>query len=72
MIVGVQVFADYSSSPLFLYIYLLENFSLDKTLKTTITFKRVAATYHKTILYNRAHNGRFANDGFGQICIASN
>lgn len=71
-IVGAQVFADHSSSPPFLYAHLLENFSLDETLKAKVAFERMAATCNNPILRYRADNGRFADEGFIQACTACN
>ena len=71
-IVGAQVFADHASSPPFLYTHLMENFSLDETLRAKVAFERMAATYNNSILHYRADNGRFADDGFLQACTAYN
>ena len=71
-IVGAQVFVDHSSSLPFLHAHLLENFSLDETLKAKVAFERMATTYNNPILHYRADNGHFADEGFIQAHTAYN
>ena len=70
-IVSAQIFADNSSSPPFLYTHLLENFTLEETLKAKVAFERMAALHHVVVSGYRADNGRFADAGFINACNAS-
>ena len=69
-IVGAQVFADHSSSPHFLHTHLLENLTLEETLKAKVGFERLSATFGVTVHHYRADNGRFGDVGFKQACAA--
>jgi len=71
-IIGVQVFIDNSSTPPFLYSYLLENFTLDETLKAKVAFEHIATLHNITITKYHADNGRFADTGFIKACNVSN
>ena len=69
-IFGAQLFADHSSSPPFIHCHLLENFTLEETLKAKVGFERMSATHGVTIRHYRGDNGRFADDGFIKACTA--
>jgi len=59
-IVGAQVFADHSSSPPLLHTHLLENLTLEETIKAKVGFERLSATFGVTVHHYRADNGRLA------------
>ena len=68
---GAQLFADYASLPHFIYSHFLEDFGLEECIKVKVGFERVAATHSVSILHYRADNGRFADEDFHTVCIAS-
>ena len=71
-IVWAQISVDYSSSPSFLFTYLIWNFSLNENLKAKVVFECIAATCNVLMLHYWADNGRFTGDNFIQACIAWN
>ena len=69
-ILGAQLFANRSSITPFTYFHLLENFTLEETIKAKVGFERMASAHGVNIRHFHAENGHFAEDGFVKTCTA--